>query len=260
MKLKKKLNTMNRSLLFSALGTLVAAQFCFGAEVNPQGYKIPDVSNAKKGTVQYYDLTDKIEGEETRIDNYYVKHPSGAFNGLVNVIKVSIRDRVFMYGVEGLGDYYAIFDNDGNGIFETKYSEEEILKKQNEGSLIPEWVLHDDKTVEIKGQIVLMESSTRVNNPFGEKYLDRLTLRLQDGTYAHCWLPKSYESQAKRLYEEFHMDIFEKPRDLETAVVSEINDSNVSDTRAPSTYKEWKQGKHYLIKEFQINGKTFKFE
>lgn len=123
----------------------------------------------------------------------------------------------------------------------------------------PSPTLCKDKTIQLKGQIVLMESSTRVNNPFGEKYLDRLTLRLQDGTYAHCWLPKSYESQAKRLYEEFHMDIFEKPRDLETAVVSEINDSNVSDTRSPSTYKEWKQGKHFILKEFYINGKKFEF-
>jgi hypothetical protein len=132
---------IKKGLFVGTVAALITARVCFGGEINPSGYKIPDLSEAQLADSVYYDLTDRIEGKETRIDSYYAKDSKGE---LVNIIKASINDRVFMYGFENLGDgsYHAILDRDGDGNFEYKCSsEEELWEMQNKGSLPPDWVV-----------------------------------------------------------------------------------------------------------------------
>lgn len=115
---------------------------------NKKGYKIPDLSQAVVvGEPRYDDLTDKIDGAETRVDHY-------TLNGK-DIWKVSINDNVFLYGIGTKAEKgYAIADLDGDGIFETKYNTKELTYtgEKIDGKipdfpakkdLPPEWVLNN---------------------------------------------------------------------------------------------------------------------
>jgi len=115
-------------------------------KINKKGYKIPDLSQAVSvGEPRYDNLTDRIEGKETRVDQYKLKGKG--------IWKASVNGNIFLYGIGSKDDKgYAIADLDGDGIFETKYSTDELLfaKKRKDGKvpdfpakkdLPPEWVL-----------------------------------------------------------------------------------------------------------------------
>lgn len=139
--LMKKIGT---SLGVFALSVIIGSGVCYSKEINLQGYQIPDLSQAEKVGTRYDDLTDKIEGKETRVDQYKLENPERI------VSKVSINEKVFLYGVSNheTGEIYAIADMDGNGTFETRYNENDLKYTSKEKKdfpakkeLPPEWVL-----------------------------------------------------------------------------------------------------------------------
>lgn len=135
------------------LGAIIGSGICYSKETNPKGYEIPDVSNTpvdKLGN-HYEDLTDKIEGKETCFDYYTIKNPKEDVE-YTQITRVSVKGKIFSYGIttgykqkdkgtEAIEDFYTIFDEDGDGIFESKYTDDETFNKCIEGRMLPEWVL-----------------------------------------------------------------------------------------------------------------------
>ena len=136
-----------------ALSTVIGSGICYSKETNHLGHGIPDLSNTQVNKLgdRYEDLTDKIEGKETHFDYYLLENPKEDIE-YVEIAVASINGKIFAYGVttkfkqknEGvptIEDFYTIFDEDGDGIFETKYTEHETAQKYVEGDMVPEWVL-----------------------------------------------------------------------------------------------------------------------
>jgi hypothetical protein len=131
---------ISKCLGILAFSTLIGSGICYSKETNPQGYEIPDLSQASFHGTVYKDMTDKIDGPETRFDGYILENPKRG------VYKISINDKVFLYniGYYENNETYGIADLDGDGIFETKYNTEELRKKGESPAkedLPPEWVL-----------------------------------------------------------------------------------------------------------------------
>lgn len=150
---KSLVKKISQCLGVLALGAIIGSGICYSKEVNPQGYEIPDVSNTQVDKLGncYEDLTDKIEGKETCFDYYTVKNPKEDVE-YVEITRVSVKGKIFAYGIttgykqkaertETIADFYTIFDEGGDGIFETKYTDDETFNKCMEGSMLPEWVL-----------------------------------------------------------------------------------------------------------------------
>ncbi|MBM3200624.1 hypothetical protein FJZ53_06820 [Candidatus Woesearchaeota archaeon] len=135
-----------------ALSAVIGSGICYSKEINPKGHKIPDEAQLDKYLGhRYEDLTDKIGGKETRFDYYIVEDPSKDVESIETTI-ASVNGKVFAYGIttrsnqhdeDGItiGDFYTIYDEDGDGIFETKYSDMETFDKCMEGKFLPDWVL-----------------------------------------------------------------------------------------------------------------------
>lgn len=144
MKKGNMVKKVGQGLSVLALSILIGSGICYSKEVNSQGYKVPDLSNATFVKERYDDLTDKIEGKETQVEQYKLGNPERI------VSKVSINEKVFLYGVSNheTGEIYAIADMDGDGIFETRYDEKDLTYTSKEKKdfptkkeLPPEWVL-----------------------------------------------------------------------------------------------------------------------
>lgn len=132
----------------------------------------------------------------------------------------------------------------------------------------------------LQGQITSIHSNIQKIGHLKQNFLEKITLELKNGTYAHCWLPINSEYLWDDLKKEYGKDISEKSPDLETAIVIELNEQNINRSKAfindrdwvlgnytisdalsnSDSTRKWLQGKHYLIKELYINKKTFKFE
>lgn len=151
MKNKNLLKKISTGLSVLALSTLMGSGISYSKEINPKGHEIPDVSKSEKLGSRYEDLTDKISGEETLFNYYLVKEPKENIE-YIEIAVASINGKTFAYGVTTrykqkdenavtVEDFYTIYDEDGDGIFETKYNEEETGKRFIEDSLVPEWVL-----------------------------------------------------------------------------------------------------------------------
>jgi hypothetical protein len=132
-----------------ALGAIIGSGICYSKEINLKGHEIPDVSQANKLGDRYEDLTDKIEGKETLFDYYLVKNPKEDVD-YIEIAVASVKGKIFAYGITTaykqkggtVEDFYTIYDEDGDGIFETKYTADETYNKHIEGSMLPEWVLN----------------------------------------------------------------------------------------------------------------------
>ena len=122
----------------SALPEMRTTETAAARDATEKGFEIPDLSFAFLTGSFYLDFTARIEGEETRIDNYVMKTPEGS---LLNICKGSVKKKVFMYEIEGTGSHYAIVDNDGDGVFESRYDKDDLVRKKREGSLVPKWLL-----------------------------------------------------------------------------------------------------------------------
>lgn len=147
--LVKKISTCLSILAFS---TIIGSGICYAKETNPQGYDIPyDSPSYEHLGHKHMDLTDKIGGKETRFDYYIIKNPSEDIES-IEVTELTVQSIAFAYGVTitykqkdekspAIQERYAIFDDDGDWIFETKYTEEEVTKKFVDGSVLPDWIL-----------------------------------------------------------------------------------------------------------------------
>lgn len=147
--LVKKITT---SLGILALSGIIGTGICYSKEINPKGYEIPyDSPLYKHLGHKHMDLTDKIEGKETRFDYYLIENPSEDIES-IEVTELTVQSVAFAYGVTttfkqkdetspAIQDRYAIFDEDGDEIFETKYTEDEVTKKFVDGSVLPDWIL-----------------------------------------------------------------------------------------------------------------------
>ncbi len=153
MEKKGLVKKISKCLGVLAFSTLIGSGVCYAKETNPQGYEIPNVSDTQVNKLgnRYEDLTDKIEGKETLFDYYLVKNPKEDVE-YVEITRVSVKGKIFAYGVttmfkqeneraKTIEDFYTIYDEDGDGIFETKYTDDETFNKCMEGSMLPEWVL-----------------------------------------------------------------------------------------------------------------------
>jgi len=147
--LVKKIST---GISVLALSALIGSGICYSKEINPQGYEIPDYGDLVQHLGhKHMDLTDKIEGRETRLDYYLIENQSEDIES-VEITELTVQSIAFGYGVtttykqkDGKSparqERYAIFDEDGDEIFETKYTEEEMNKKFMDGSVLPDWIL-----------------------------------------------------------------------------------------------------------------------
>lgn len=146
MKKSNLVKKIGQGLGILTLGMFIGSGICYAKETNPEGYAIPNISNATFMGTRYDDLTDKIDGPETRIDIYEMDKK--------DIYKVSINGNVFLYGIsdDGTKDLYAIADLNGDGIFETKYDVDELkfTETRQDGKvpdfpakkdLPPKWVL-----------------------------------------------------------------------------------------------------------------------
>lgn len=153
MKNKSLLKKFSKGLSILALSTLIGSGICYSKEINHKGHEIPDVSDTQVDKLgsRYEDLTDKIEGKETLFDYYTIKNPKEDIE-YVEITKVSVKGKIFAYGIttgykqkdketEAIQEFYTIYDEDGDGIFETKYTDDETFNKCIEGHMLPEWVL-----------------------------------------------------------------------------------------------------------------------
>ncbi len=148
---KSLIKKISQCLGVLALSTLIGSGICYSKETNHKGHEIPDVSQANKLGNRYEDLTDKIEGKETLFDYYIVKNPREDVEYIQTTV-TSVKGKIFAYGTTTrfkqederaatVEDFYTIYDEDGDGIFETKYDEDETIEKSLDGSTLPEWVL-----------------------------------------------------------------------------------------------------------------------
>ncbi len=134
---------VGQGLAILATGMLIGSGICYSKETNPKGYVIPDLSKAKVvGEPRYDDLTEKIEGPETRLDHYRTDKK--------DIYKASVKGHVFLYAIHDLetGELCAVADLNGDGIYETKYSQEDLTYDQQgnfpaKKDLPPDWALTD---------------------------------------------------------------------------------------------------------------------
>ena len=87
------------------------------AEVNPNGYTVPDLREARQYSNKEYDN----HGDTIRVIKYLTKN-----GGRVGV--VMYKDKIIGYGIDHDRKQppdFQIADTDGDGIFETKYAPDE---------------------------------------------------------------------------------------------------------------------------------------
>lgn len=149
---KGLIKKISKCLGVLAFSTLIGSRIGYSKEINPKGHEIPDVSNTQVDKLgsRYEDITDKIDGKETCFDYYTLKNPKEDVE-YVEITRASVKGKIFAYGIttgykqkdKGTEtmDFYTIYDEDGDGIFETKYTDDETFNKFIEGSMLPEWVL-----------------------------------------------------------------------------------------------------------------------
>ena len=143
---------ISKCLSVLALSAVVGSGICYSKEINPKGYEIQDYGDLVQHLGhKHMDLSDKIDGRETRLDYYLIENPSEDIES-IEITEMTVQSVAFAYGVTttykpkdknspAVQDRYAIFDEDGDEIFETKYTEEEVTKKFMDGSVLPDWIL-----------------------------------------------------------------------------------------------------------------------
>ena len=152
MKKDSLVKKISKGLSILTLSAMIGSGICYSKEINPKGYEIQDYGDLVQHLGhKHMDLTDRIEGRETRFDYYLIENPSEDIVS-IEITELTVQSIVFAYGVTTtfkpkdknlppVQDRYAIFDEDGDEIFETKYTEEEVTKKFAEGSVLPDWIL-----------------------------------------------------------------------------------------------------------------------
>lgn len=106
MEKKTLIKRISQGLGILTLSLFVGSGICYSKE-KPKGYKIPDLSRAIPmneppiGKPVYEDLTDKIEGPETKVEGYQrgSMRSISKENPLITISKLSVNGKVFFYGI-----------------------------------------------------------------------------------------------------------------------------------------------------------------
>ena len=119
-----------------AIVTAIAAASAARAEIqiNPQGWKFPNVITAAKEMIRVSDRTPLIPGKETILKGY--RKADGT-----HFMTYEIEGRVFGVQIDTDGKppfEYSIMDADGDGKFETKFIPEH---GHNDQGYVPQWVI-----------------------------------------------------------------------------------------------------------------------
>ena len=123
----------------SGLATMVAVWLAAGAvfgeiQINPRGWKFPNIITAAKEMIRPSDRTPLIPGKETLLKGY--RKADGT-----RFMTYEIEGRVFGVQIDTDGKppfEYGIMDTDGDGIFETKIIPDKDTKDQG---YVPQWVI-----------------------------------------------------------------------------------------------------------------------
>ncbi len=103
-------------------------------QINPQGWRFPNIVTANKEVIRVSDRTPLIPGKETILKGY--RKADGTF-----FMTFEIEGRVFGAQIDTDGKppfEYGIMDTDGDGKFETKIVPE---KGSNDQGYVPQWVI-----------------------------------------------------------------------------------------------------------------------
>jgi hypothetical protein len=103
-------------------------------QVNPRGWKFPNLVTAAKEIIRVSDRTPQIAGKETILKGY--RKMDGT-----HFLTFEIEGRVFGAQVDTNGKppfEYGIMDADGDGVFETKIIPE---KGSKDRGYVPQWVV-----------------------------------------------------------------------------------------------------------------------
>ena len=113
----------------------LAADVAFAdIQINPRGWKFPNIITAAKEKIFPSDRTPLIPGKET-LQKGYRKADGTRF------MTYEIEGRVFGVQIDTDGKFpfeYSIMDTDGDGIFETKITPDKNTKDQG---YVPQWVI-----------------------------------------------------------------------------------------------------------------------
>ena len=123
----------------SGLATMVAVWLAAGAvfgeiQINPRGWKFPNIITAAKEMIRPSDRTPLIPGKETLLKGY--RKADGT-----RFMTYEIEGRVFGVQIDTDGKFpfeYGIMDTDGDGIFETKIIPDKHTQDQG---YVPQWVV-----------------------------------------------------------------------------------------------------------------------
>ncbi len=117
----------------AAMGLATGVAFA-EIQINPRGWKFPNIITAAKEMIHPSDRTPLIPGKETLIKGY--RKADGT-----HFMTYEIEGRVFGVQIDTDGKppfEYGIMDTDGDGIFETKIIPDKNTKDQG---YVPQWVI-----------------------------------------------------------------------------------------------------------------------
>ena len=120
--------------LAAGLGLAAASSLFAAIQLNPQGWKFPNLVTANKEVIRVSDRTPLIPGKETVIKGY--RKMDGTY-----FMTFEIEGRVFGAQIDTDGKprfEYGLMDTDGDGKFETKIVPE---KGSNDKGYVPQWVV-----------------------------------------------------------------------------------------------------------------------
>lgn len=124
-----------------ALGAALSAGFCNYDKIftpKPTGYPVPELTSTKAKFIKSkkINITDKIECYADMYD-YEMGQKVG---------RLSVNGKVFLYAIfdEKIAEGYGIADMDGDGVFEKKFTKDELDNMEKNPQVYgipPEWVL-----------------------------------------------------------------------------------------------------------------------
>jgi hypothetical protein len=118
----------------SLLACLAASPAWARIEINPRGWKFPNIITSAKEAIRVSDRTPKIPGKETLLKGY--RKMDGTF-----FMTFEIEGRIFGVEIDTNGKppfEYSIMDTDGDGKFETKIQN---ATPGEDKAYVPQWVI-----------------------------------------------------------------------------------------------------------------------
>jgi len=123
------------SVAAATIATVLAVGVVSGEiQINPKGWKFPNIITAAKEMIKVSDRTPLIPGKETILKGY--RKADGT-----HFMTYEIEGRVYGVQIDTDGKFpfeYGIMDTDGDGVFETKLIPDKEGKDQG---YVPQWVI-----------------------------------------------------------------------------------------------------------------------